>query len=407
MDEFKDYQSYRPGEPRRSSNPFAPLIYALLIVFGVRMGFVVAHVTSGKRVPLAKGSGKYDKLDDIISFIKLKYVDTVNTEQLEDNAIEKMLTTLDPHSVYIPKKDLEQTNESLEGNFEGVGIEFFIVQDTITVVSAISGGPSELVGIHAGDRIVKINDTTVAGIKIKNEDVIHKLRGPGGTTVRVSILRSGQKGLKVFNIKRDKIPLYSIDAGYMMDATTGYIKINRFSATTYQEFHKKVKELRGQGMKSLVIDLRQNPGGYLNAATEIADDLLDDEKLIVYTKGKSVEKVEYRSTRPGEFENGRLAVLIDQGSASASEILSGALQQHNLAKLVGTRSFGKGSVQQLMDLGGGAQLKITVARWLTPNGSSISDGGLQPDIKADRTVDDYTAGKDPQTAAAVSYLLGN
>ncbi|MBS1595191.1 MAG: S41 family peptidase [Bacteroidetes bacterium] len=371
MDEFKDYQSYKPGEPRRSSNPFAPLIYALLIVFGVLMGFVVAHVTSGKRVPLAKGSGKYDKLDDIISFIKLKYVDTVNTEQLEDNAIEKMLTTLDPHSVYIPKKDLEQTNESLEGNFEGVGIEFFLVQDTITVVSAISGGPSELVGIHAGDRIIKINDTTVAGTKIKNEDVIHKLRGPGGTTVRVSILRSGEKGLKVFNIKRDKIPLFSIDAGYMVDATTGYIKINRFSATTYQEFHKKLKELRDAGMTKLIIDLRQNPGGYLNAATDIADDLLDDEKLIVYTKGKSVDKVEYRSTRPGEFENGKLAVLIDQGSASASEILSGAIQDWDRGTIIGRTSFGKGLVQEQYELPDGSALRLTVARYYTPSGRCI------------------------------------
>ncbi|MCW3125524.1 MAG: hypothetical protein JWO03_1182 [Bacteroidetes bacterium] len=372
MDEFKDHTSYRPGQPASSgSSPFMPLIYSLLIVFGVMLGFVVAHVTAGKKTPLSQGSGKYDKLEDVISFIKMKYVDTVNADQLADNAIEKMLSSLDPHSVYIPKKDLEQTNESLDGNFEGVGIEFFLVQDTITVVSAISGGPSELVGIHAGDRIIKIEDTTVAGIKLKNEDVIHKLRGPGGTTVHVSILRSGEKNLKVFAIKRDKIPLYSIDAGYMIDAQTGYIKINRFSATTYKEFHKKLKELKTKGMTKLMIDLRQNPGGYLNAATEIADELLDDSKMIVYTKGKSVEKVEYKSQRPGEFENGKLTLLIDQGSASASEILSGAMQDWDRGTIIGRTSFGKGLVQEQYELPDGSALRLTVARYYTPSGRCI------------------------------------
>lgn len=371
MDEFKDYTSYKPGQPAPGGSPFMPLIYSLLIVFGVMLGFVISHVTAGKKVMMSQGSGKYDKIEDIISFVKLKYVDTVNTDQLTDNAIEKMLSTLDPHSVYIPKKDLESTNESLEGNFEGVGIEFFLVQDTITVVSAISGGPSELVGIRAGDRIIKIEDTTVAGIKIKNEDVIHKLRGQGGTTVHVSILRSGEKALKVFSIKRDKIPLYSIDAGYMIDGQTGYIKINRFSATTYKEFRKKLKELKEKGMTKLVIDLRQNPGGYLNAATEIADELLDDSKMIVYTKGKSVEKMEYKSQRPGEFENGKLTVLIDQGSASASEILSGALQDWDRGTIIGRTSFGKGLVQEQYELPDGSALRLTVARYYTPSGRCI------------------------------------
>jgi carboxyl-terminal processing protease len=371
MDEFKDHTSYKPGQPAPGSSPFMPLIYSLLIVFGVMLGFVISHVTAGKKVMMSQGSGKYDKIEDIISFVKLKYVDTVNTDQLTDNAIEKMLSTLDPHSVYIPKKDLESTNESLEGNFEGVGIEFFLVQDTITVVSAISGGPSELVGIRAGDRIIKIEDTTVAGIKIKNEDVIHKLRGQGGTTVHVSILRSGEKALKVFSIKRDKIPLYSIDAGYMIDGQTGYIKINRFSATTYKEFRKKLKELKEKGMTKLVIDLRQNPGGYLNAATEIADELLDDSKMIVYTKGKSVDKVEYKSQRPGEFENGKLTVLIDQGSASASEILSGALQDWDRGTIIGRTSFGKGLVQEQYELPDGSALRLTVARYYTPSGRCI------------------------------------
>ena len=368
MEEFKNYQSIKPGEPRKSS-PYMPLIYSILVVFGIMVGISISHVTADKQMPMLHG--KYNKLDDIISFIKIKYVDTVNVEQLNDNAIEKMLSGLDPHSTYIPKKDLEQTNESLDGNFEGIGIEFYIVQDTITVVSAISGGPSELVGIHAGDRIVKISDTIVAGKKIKNEDVTHKLRGQGGTKVKIGVLRSGTAGMKEYTITRGKIPLYSIDAGFMVDGTTGYIKINRFSATTHKEFKKKLTELRDKGMKNLVIDLRQNPGGYLSAATEIADELLDNDKLIVYTKGKSVEKTEYKATLPGEFENGKLAVLIDQGSASAAEILSGAIQDWDRGTVIGRTSFGKGLVQEQYELPDGSALRLTVARYYTPSGRCI------------------------------------
>jgi carboxyl-terminal processing protease len=369
MDEFKDYTSYKPGESKPSSNPYLPLIFALMIAFGIMLGMTLSHFTADKKAPLY--SGKYDKIDDVISFIKMKYVDTVNVDQLTESTIEKMLTTLDPHSVYIPKKDLEQTNESLEGNFEGIGVEFYIVEDTITVVSAISGGPSELVGIHAGDKIVKIEDTIVAGKKIKNEDVIHKLRGVGGTKVNVSILRSGSPDLKVYTITRDKIPLYSIDAGYMVDSKTGYIKINRFSATTHKEFKHKLKELKDQGMKSLIIDLRENPGGYLDAATQIADELLDDNKLIVFTKGKSVDKVEYKANIPGEFENGKLCVLIDQGSASASEILSGAIQDWDRGTIIGRTSFGKGLVQEQYQLPDSSALRLTVARYYTPSGRCI------------------------------------
>jgi carboxyl-terminal processing protease len=369
MEEFKDYNSYKPGESKPASSPYMPLIYSMLIAFGILLGMTLSYVTADKKGPLAHG--KYDKIQDVLSFIKLKYVDTVNTDQLTESTIEKMLTTLDPHSTYIPKKDLEQTNESLDGNFEGIGVEFYIVQDTITVVSAISGGPSELVGIHAGDRIVKIEDTIVAGKKIKNEDVVHKLRGVGGTKVHVGILRSGIAGLKDFTIIRGKIPLYSIDAGYMIDAKTGYIKINRFSATTHKEFKHKLKELTDRGMKSLIIDLRQNPGGYLDAATQIADELLDNDKLIVFTKGKSVSKAEYKATIPGDFENGKLSILIDQGSASAAEILSGAVQDWDRGTIIGRTSFGKGLVQEQYELPDGSALRLTVARYYTPSGRCI------------------------------------
>ncbi len=369
MEDFKNYSSYKPGENKPESSPYMPLIYSMLVAFGILLGMTLSYVTSDKRG--AFSHGKYDKIEDVLSFIKMKYVDTVNTDQLTESTIEKMLTTLDPHSTYIPKKDLEQTNESLDGNFEGIGIEFYIVQDTITVVSAISGGPSELVGIHAGDKIIKIADTIVAGRKIKNEDVTHKLRGVGGTVAHISILRSGSSELKDFNITRGKIPLYSIDAGYMIDAKTGYIKINRFSATTHKEFKHKLKELKDKGMKSLVIDLRQNPGGYLDAATQIADELLDDSKLIVFTKGKSVNKAEYKANIPGEFEKGKLTILIDQGSASAAEILSGAVQDWDRGMIIGRTSFGKGLVQEQYELPDGSALRLTVARYYTPSGRCI------------------------------------
>jgi carboxyl-terminal processing protease len=368
MEDTKDYSDYRPGQNKPASSPYMPLIYSMLVAFGILLGMTLSYVTMDKK---GIGHGKYNKIEDVMSFIKLKYVDTVNTDQLSESAIEKMLSTLDPHSMYIPKKDLEQTNESLEGNFEGIGIEFYIVQDTITVVSAISGGPSELVGIHAGDKIIKIEDTIVAGKKIKNEDVTHKLRGVGGTQAHVSILRSGSSELKNFTITRGKIPLFSIDASYMINAKTGYIKINRFSATTHKEFKHKLKELKDQGMKSLVIDLRQNPGGYLDAATQIADELLDDNKMIVFTKGKSVPKSEYKANIPGEFENGKLSILIDQGSASAAEILSGAVQDWDRGTIIGRTSFGKGLVQEQYELPDGSALRLTVARYYTPSGRCI------------------------------------
>ena len=369
MEDFKDYTSYKPDENRPGSSPYMPIIYSMLIAFGIILGMTLSYVTIGKKNPLSHG--KYDKIEDVLSFIKLKYVDTVNADQLTESTIEKMLSTLDPHSMYIPKKDLDQTNEQLEGNFEGIGVEFSIVEDTITVISAISGGPSEQVGIHSGDKIIKVEDTIVAGKKIKNEDVMHKLRGVGGTKVHVSILRGGTSGLKDFTITRGKIPIYSVDAGYMIDAKTGYIKIARFSASTHKEFRRKLKELKDKGMKSLIIDLRDNPGGYLDAATEIADELLDDGKMIVYTKGKSMDKVEYLSKIPGEFENGKLCILINQGSASAAEILSGAVQDWDRGTIIGRTSFGKGLVLEQYELPDGSAIRLTVARYYTPSGRCI------------------------------------
>lgn len=363
-DDKAPYISYR----KPSSNPYTPFIYSLVLAFGVMLGFVINTITSGKQ-PLLHRS--YNKIDDILNYVELKYVDTINRQRLTDQTIDKLLSNLDPHSVYIPRTDVGEVNEALEGNFEGIGIEFFIVQDTITVVTAIPGGPSEMIGLKAGDRIVKINDTVVAGVKMKDTDVKKKLRGPKGTKVKVSVLRSGRTGLLVFDIQRDKIPLYSVDAAYMLNSETGYIKINNFGSTTYDEFAEKMRMLTEKGMKQLVIDLRGNPGGYLQAATMIADELLSGEKLIVYTQGKAYNRQDYNAGKAGLFEKGEVTVLLDQGSASASEILAGAIQDWDRGTIVGRTSFGKGLVQEQYELRDGSMLRLTIARYYTPSGRCI------------------------------------
>lgn len=351
-----------------ASNPYTPLIYALILSFGVMLGFVVNSITAGKQTMLNQS---YDKIEDILDYVDQKYVDTINRNQLMDKTIDKLLANLDPHSVYIPATDLSEANEGLEGNFEGIGIEFFIVQDTITVVTAISGGPSELVGVKAGDRILKIEDSVVAGIKIKDTEVKHRLRGAKGTKVKVSVLRSGSKNLIDFDIWRDKIPLYSIDAAYMMNTDIGYIRISQFSSTTHQEFTEKLRDLQATGLKKLIIDLRGNPGGYLQAATTIADELISGEKLLVYTNGKAYDRQDYRAGKDGLFEKGALCILIDQGSASASEILAGAIQDWDRGTVIGRTSFGKGLVQEQYELQDRSAIRLTVARYYTPAGRCI------------------------------------
>ncbi len=353
---------------KTTANPYAPFVYALILASGIMLGYVINSITAGKNSFV---TNHYDKVDDILNYVDAKYVDTVNREQLLDKTIDGLMANLDPHSVYIPASDLSETNESLEGNFEGVGIEFFVVQDTITVVNAISGGPSETAGIKAGDRILKINDTLVAGIKIKDTDVKKKLRGPKGTQVKVSILRSGSKTPIDFNIQRGKIPLYSIDASYLVNKEVGYIRINTFSSTTHREFADHLRQLTENGMKKLIIDVRSNPGGYLQAATDIADELISGKKLLVYTLGKAYERQDYLANKDGLFESGDLIVLIDQHSASASEILSGAVQDWDRGTVIGRTSFGKGLVQEQYDLRDGSAMRLTVARYYTPSGRCI------------------------------------
>lgn len=312
-----------------------------------------------------------DKLESLLYHIDRSYVDDVDQKDLVETAIVKMLEDLDPHSIYIPKEDLQQVNEPLKGNFEGVGIQFNILNDTIFVVTTISGGPSEKLGIRPGDKIVEIEGENVASAGIKNKDVIDKLRGKRGTIVDVGIVRKGVKDLLDFRITRDKIPIYSVDAAYMAAPEIGYIKVNRFSATTMKEFRDGLNTLRDQGMKHLVLDLQGNGGGYLNTAIEMADEFLDDDKLIVYTEGRRQPKDETYAHRPGLFEKGKLVVLIDEGSASASEIVSGAVQDWDRGLILGRRSFGKGLVQRPIMLPDGSAIRLTISRYYTPSGRCI------------------------------------
>ncbi len=353
----------------RIHNFLLPLLFAAMLALGIKLGFELSRLMGDK--PAITSGRTHSKLDELMRLIEVKYVDTVSQEMLVDDAINEVLGKLDPHSFYIPGEELQAVNENLDGNFEGIGIEFYIVKDTIIVVSPISGGPSEALGIRSGDKIITIEDSTVAGVEISNKQVINKLRGPSGSKVRVGIARSGVPGLTEYSITRDKIPLYSLDVGYMVDDSIGYIKINRFSATTYTEFMEQLRKLNNQGMRRLLLDLRQNPGGYLNAATMIADEFIGGNDLLVYTQGKAYDRTDYNAKADGEFENGCLAIILDEGSASAAEILAGAVQDWDRGILVGRRSFGKGLVQEQYDMSDKSAVRLTVARYYTPSGRCI------------------------------------
>ncbi len=342
-----------------------PLVLCLGLAAGVFVGS-----SMNTRKPSGDVGRDVQKLRDVLTQIQLDYVDTVNTSDLVDEAIRHMLNKLDPHSSYIPASDRVAANEDLRGNFDGIGIEFNIFHDTIVVVSALSGGPSESLGIQSGDRIIRVDDKEMAGVAITSPDVMKALKGPKGTEVRVSILR-GNKEME-FKIIRDKIPQHSVDVAYMVDPEIGYIKVNRFSATTFDEFQTSLRVLKEQGMKKLVLDLQGNPGGYMNMAIDMADAFLASGKKIVFTKGKDKKyNSDAMSTSRGDFEQGDLIVLVNEGSASASEILAGALQDNDRALIVGRRSFGKGLVQSPFDLSDGSELRLTISRYYTPTGRSI------------------------------------
>lgn len=315
--------------------------------------------------------GSLFKFNRTLSYISSFYVDTVNQNELVESAIVEMLKQLDPHSIYISKEEVAAMNQPLQGNFEGVGIQFNILEDTILIVKTIPGGPSERQGIRAGDRIIAIEGENVAGVGIKNSEVRTYLLGEKGSKVTVSILRRGTPELINFTITRDKIPIYSLDASYMIEENIGYIKLNRFSATTMDEFHDALADLQKQGMEHLILDLQDNGGGYLNVAIQLADEFLEKNKLIVYTEGESSPRKEHVASSRGDFEEGRLVVLINEGSASASEIVSGAIQDWDRGIIVGRRSFGKGLVQRPFNLPDGSMIRLTTARYYTPTGRLI------------------------------------
>lgn len=311
------------------------------------------------------------KFDALLQYINYAYVDSTNEDKLVEDAIVNVLKELDPHSVYIPQEELKKMNEPLVGNFEGIGIQFNILKDTLVVVSPISGGPSEKVGILAGDKIVTVNGENIAGVGLKNSDVQDKLRGKKGTKVNVGIQRRNAKELLDFTITRDEIPIFSVDASYMATPEIGYIKINRFAKNTDEEFKEGLDKLKKQNMKSLIIDLSGNGGGYLRTAIQLADEVLDDKKLIVFTEGSKSPKQEYYTSTDGGFEKGKLVILIDEGSASASEIVTGAVQDYDRGLVIGRRSFGKGLVQKPFSLTDGSAIRLTVARYFTPSGRCI------------------------------------
>ncbi len=312
------------------------------------------------------------KFTRMLGLIDNFYVDTVNKEKLVEDAIVSILKDLDPHSVYISKAEIKRMNEPLQGSFDGIGVQFNILNDTLMVVSPIAGGPSEKLGIRAGDRIVIIDGDTVAGVGLQNSTVVKKLRGKKGTKVVVDIVRRGEKDLLQFEIIRDKIPIYSLGAAYMIDKNTGYVKLNRFAATSMQEFHKAVDSLKQKNnFENLILDLRGNGGGYLKTAIDLADQFLDAGQMVVYTEGIHQPRQSYRATAAGSFSKGRLVVLVDEGSASASEIVTGSIQDWDRGIVVGRRSFGKGLVQRPFNLPDGSMVRLTVAHYYTPSGRCI------------------------------------
>ncbi|MFK8103251.1 MAG: S41 family peptidase [Saprospiraceae bacterium] len=381
-------------------NIWLPLIFSVVLAGGMFIGMklqksspVVQIKQDGSKIVGTRGEA--GRVEEVIRYIESQYVEDVDREKLIENAIEEVLSDLDPHSSYIPAKELIDVNEQMEGNFEGVGIEFLFLEDTIMVVTPMSGGPSEQVGILPGDKIVQIEDTIVAGVKMDREKIIDKLRGEKGTTVKVGIKRLDEATLKDFTITRDRIPINSVDVGYMLDPETGYIKVSRFSATTYKEFMKYLEELvEKQDMKHLVIDLRQNPGGYLQQATNILNQLFDQkDKLLVYTEGSSVRRNEYETTGKNFYQIGNVALLIDEGSASASEILAGAVQDWDRGVVIGRRSYGKGLVQEQYDLKDGSALRLTVARYYTPSKRLIQKSYSDIDNYGNDVYDRFESGE--------------
>ena len=340
-----------------------PLIFAVVMIAGMFLGYGLSGDANFFR------RDKQSSLQQALEVIKRNYVDEINTDSLQTGAIQEMMNELDPHSVYFPPVELKAANEDLAGNFEGIGVEFNIFSDTVNIVYVIPGGPSDKAGLMIGDRIVKVNDSVITAKDLSTDRIKELIRGEGGSAVVLQVFRNNQ--LKTISVTRGTIPVLSVDAAYMIDKTTGYIKLNKFTKTSYPEFMRALEDLQKQGLQQLIFDLRGNGGGYMDEAIDMADEFLDQDKLIVYTEGINNPKREYRCKRPGLFEKGKLVLLVDEFSASANEVLAGAVQDWGRGKIVGRRTFGKGLVQEQFELKDGSALRLTIARYYTPLGRSI------------------------------------
>lgn len=346
----------------------APIVLAIALIIGI---FIGRYYKSSEAENMFYIYPRTDKLTNVMNYITREYVDAIDKDEIVETTIPKILSELDPHSQYLPAQDIERVNEPLEGNFSGIGVQFNMLNDTLVVIKTIANGPSEKVGILAGDRILVVDGDTMAGKKIRSDSIVSRLKGPKGTNVNVGIERSNVESLIYFDIIRDDIPLYSMDIAYMVRPEMGYLKLNKFSRTTFEEFSEGVVKLLGQGMNQLILDLRGNGGGYLDAAVRIADQFLVEGQLIVYTEGNARQRQEYRASKGGLCKDIEVIVLIDEGSASASEILAGAIQDNDRGTIIGRRSFGKGLVQEQNMLQDGSAIRLTIARYYTPTGRSI------------------------------------
>jgi len=354
-----------------------PIIVFTTLAAGILIGATMANPSANNDTVLEG----ITRIKEILLQVDQNYVEEVDTDKLVNSAINGIIKELDPHTSYIPSKDLEMVSADLKGNFEGIGIEFNIFNDTLYVVAPLSGGPSEEAGLQSGDKIISVDGKNIAGVGLTNRQVHENLRGEKGSEVKLEIMRSGLNEIVEYTIIRDKIPQYSVDVSYMVDDEIGYIKVSRFSATTYNEFMEALNGLKEQGLKKLILDLQDNPGGYMDKAINMADEFLKDNAMIVYTKGKEKRyNSEARAIKDGKFEESPLIVLINEGSASASEIVSGAIQDNDRGLIVGRRSFGKGLVQMPVPLKDGSELRLTISRYYTPSGRSIQKPfGENPD----------------------------
>lgn len=350
-------------------NRYTPLLMAVSVVVGILIGTFYANHLSGNKLNIIKSGS--NRLNNLLHIINDQYVDTVNIDSLVDKAVPQILSDLDPHSVYIRAKDVQSVTDDLKGSFSGIGVQFVIREDTIRVQGIVKNGPAERAGIVAGDKIISIDDKPFVGKVVTNEETIKRLKGPKGTKVKIGILKYKEKKPTIYTITRNDIPVKSIPATYMLDDETGYIRINSFGETTYPEMLISLARLSQEGFSSLVIDLRDNPGGYLESAIQIANEFLPNNKLIVYTEGRKSPRQEYRSDGHGSYKNIPLVILINEGSASASEIIAGAMQDNDRATIIGRRSFGKGLVQQQLGFTDGSLIRLTVARYYTPSGRCI------------------------------------